>query len=384
MEPLIETVHYGDKTLTLIGTNHASPTSAQVVTETIEKLQPDTVCVELDENRYHNRQNKKGWEETDIVKVIRDHKVVLFLVQLFYGAFQKKMAKKMDAPAAGGDMQAGLDAAAKIGAHLELIDRDIQVTFKKMWRSLSVLGKIRLPFMAMDGIDDEKLDEDKLEDFYQSDLVDTTFLSLKESLPGPYAELITNRDSYLSMKIKNAPGKNIVAVVGQAHLPGIIENLPQDFDLVAMDTIPPKKWTSKLLGYLVPAVIVGLIAWSFVAGADTGFQQLSIWLLWNSGLAALFTLLSLGHPLSVLVAFVTAPIGTLSPVMAVGFFVALTEAWVRKPRVKDFQDIQEDILHVKTFMQNRALRILLLFITSSLGGALGNLIGGLQIIRNLF
>lgn len=384
MEPEIKTVTYHDKTITLIGTNHASPESASVVTETIERLQPETVCIELDENRYQNRMNKKNWEETDIIKIIREHKVVLFLVQLFYGAFQKRMAKKMNAPAAGGDMQAGLDTAGKIGAKIELVDRDIQVTFKKMWRSLSFLGKIRLPFMAMDGIDDEKLDEDKLEDFYQSDLVDTTFLSLKESLPGPYAELITNRDSYLSMKIKNAPGKNIVAVVGQAHLAGIVEKLPQEFDLVTMDTIPPKKWTSRLLGYLVPAIIVGLIAWSFVAGADTGFQQLSIWILWNSGLAALFTLISMGHPLSILVAFVTAPIGTLSPVMAVGFFVALTEAWVKKPRVKDFQNIQEDILHVKTFMHNRALHILLLFLTSSLGGALGNIIGGLQIIRNLF
>lgn len=384
MEPEVKTVTYGNKTITLVGTNHAAPDSPTIVKETIESIQPDTVCVELDPVRYENRMNQKRWEETDIVKIIRQHQAILFLVQLFYGAFQKKMAKKMHAPKAGGDMEQGIASAQAVGAQLELVDRDVQVTFKKMWRALSGWEKIRLPFMALDGIDDEKLDEDNLAAFYQSDLVDTTFLSLKESLPGPYEELITNRDSYLSMKIKNAPGKKIVAVVGRAHLDGIVEKFPQDFDLVAMDTIPPKKWTSKILSWLFPAILVGLLAWSFVAGFDHGMEQLSLWLLWNSSLAALFTALAWGHPLAILTAFVMAPIGTLSPVLAVGFFVALVEAWVRKPRVKDFQNIQEDILHVKSFMQNRALRILLLFFTSSLGGALGNIIGGLQVIKNLF
>lgn len=380
----VKKVSYQGKEIILVGTNHASPESPLKVKEIIEKEQPDTVCVELDERRYENRQNQARFEEMDIIQLIKSKQVILFLVQLFYGAFQKKMAKKMKAEKAGGDMDQAIKSCQDVGAHLALVDRDIQVTFKKMWRSLSFLEKIRLPFQAFDGIEDEKLTGENLEEFYQSDLVDTVFLSLKESLPGPFKELIDNRDSYLSMKIKNAPGKKIVAVVGAAHIPGIIKKLPQNFDLNEMDSLPPKKWTSQLISWLFPLALVALLAWSFVAGFEEGMQQLSVWLLWNSSLAALFTALSLAHPLTILVAFITAPIGTLSPVLAVGFFTAITEAWLKKPRVKDFQAMQEDVLHVKTFMKNRALKVMLLFFTSSLGGALGNIIGGLEIIHRLF
>ncbi|WP_071130570.1 TraB/GumN family protein [Enterococcus timonensis] len=384
MEELIERVNYQGKEIIIVGTNHAQASSAEVVKEVIAKELPETVCVELDEKRYAARSNQKNWEETDIIQIIRQKQTILFFVQLLYGALQKKMAQKMGSQKAGGDMEAALASAKEIGASIELVDRDIQVTFKKMWRSLSFWQKIRLPFMAFDSIDEEKLTGTTLEDFYESDLVDSTFLSLKEQLPGPYEELIENRDSYLSMKIKNAPGKKIVAVVGRAHVPGIIEKLPENIDLVAMDIIPKKKWTSKVINWIIPALLVGLVAWSFVASAETGWRQLSIWLLWNSGLAALFTAFTLPHPLTILVAFVTAPIGTLSPVLAVGFFTAISEAFLRKPRVKDFNHLQEDVLHVKSFYKNRALKILLIFFVSSLGGALGNFIGGLQMIRNLF
>lgn len=380
----VQKVTYEGKELILVGTNHALPTSPILVKQVIEEELPDTVCVELDEKRYENKIKEKNWEDTDIIQLIKEKKVVLFLVQLFYGALQKKLAKKNHSSKAGLDMSAAIESCEKIHAHLELVDRDIQVTFKKMWRSLSFLEKVKLPFMALEGIDEENLTKENLGEFSQSDLVDTAFLSLKESLPGPFEELVSNRDSYLSMKIKNAPGKKIVAVVGKAHVKGIMEKLTQDFDLTKMDELPKKKWTSKLLSWLFPLIIVGLIAFSFLSGAENGFNQLSAWLLSNSALAALFTALSLGHPLTILVAFLTAPIGTLSPVLAVGFFTAISEAWVRKPRVKDFQNMQEDIFHVKTFMKNRALKILLIFFTSSLGGALGNLIGSLQIIRHLF
>ncbi|CAD5903218.1 TraB/GumN family protein [Carnobacterium maltaromaticum] len=382
MNEEVRKVYFKGKELILIGTNHASIVSPILVRKTIENENPDTVCIELDETRYQNYLNENRWEDMDVVQVIKEKKVILLLAQLFYGALQKKMAKLMKSEKAGQDMSQAITSAQESGANIELVDRDIQITLKKMWNSLTFWQRLILPYHVLSSTDLEE--EQDLTVLYNSDVVDTAFLSLKEKLPGPYEELVTNRDSYLSMKIKNASGKKIVAVVGRAHLDGIIEKLDQDFDLNKMDTIPPKSWNSKLVSWIFPLLLISLLIWSFVIGFDNGIQQLSIWLLWNSGLAALFTALSLGHPLSILVAFVTAPIGTLSPVLAVGFFVSLTEAWVRKPRVKDFQNIPTDIEHVRTFFKNRALRILLLFVTASLGGMLGNIISGLQIVKNLF
>lgn len=382
MQEEIRKIVYNQKEIILVGTNHASVYSPILVKDVIENERPDTVCVELDEKRYENYLNENRWEDLDIVQVIKQKKAVLLLVQFFYIAFQKYLAKKMGSVEAGLDMKQTLLSAEEVGAELVLVDRDVQVTFKKMWRSLTFWQRFVLPYHVINAVDFEE--EDDFSELVNLDLVDTAFLSLKEKYPWPFKELVTNRDSYLSMKIKNSPGKKIVAVVGRAHLDGIESKLNQEFNLADMDSIPDKSLASKIGSWAFPSVLIGLLVWSFVVGFDNGIQQLSTWILWNSGLAALFTALSFGHPLSIIVAFITAPIGTLSPVLAVGFFVSLTEAWVRKPRVKDFQNIPSDIGHVKSFFQNRALRILLLFVTSSLGGAIGNVIGGLQIFKNIF
>ena len=88
--------------------------------------------------------------------------------------------------------------------------------------------------------------------------------------------------------------------------------------------------------------------------------------------------------MSVITAFVTAPIGTIHPILNVGMFVALVEAWRKKPTVKDMSDIFNDISHIKTIFKNRFLHIIALFFLSSMGGAIGNIIGGSQLIKNLF
>jgi pheromone shutdown protein TraB len=82
---------------------------------------------------------------------------------------------------------------------------------------------------------------------------------------------------------------------------------------------------------------------------STGIDQILSWIIWNGGLAALGTLLALGHPLSILVAFLISPVSSLSPLLAAGWFAGLTEALIRKPNVKDFESIAEDIHTLKGF-----------------------------------
>jgi len=96
------------------------------------------------------------------------------------------------------------------------------------------------------------------------------------------------------------------------------------------------------------------------------------WIMWNSGLAAVGALLAFSHPLTILVTFVTAPIGTLSPVLAVGFFAAICEATVRKPKVEDFENLPTDVTSIRGFWKNRVTRTILVFFLSSLGGMAGN------------
>ena len=98
------------------------------------------------------------------------------------------------------------------------------------------------------------------------------------------------------------------------------------------------------------------------------------WVLWNGSLAALGTLIARGHPLSILVSFLGAPIATLNPFIGVGLFSGVVEATIRKPRVTDAETLAEDAASIKGVFRNRVTRALLVFFLSSLGGAIGNFI----------
>ena len=90
--------------------------------------------------------------------------------------------------------------------------------------------------------------------------------------------------------------------------------------------------------------------------------------------AALGSALCLAHPLTILVSFVAAPIATLNPFVGVGLFAGLAEAFLRKPRVSDFESLAEDVTSFRGFYRNRITHILLVFFISSIGGMIGNFI----------
>ncbi len=50
----------------LVGTAHISQDSVDTVIRTIDDILPDTVCVELDHQRYQSLINKKGWESLNL------------------------------------------------------------------------------------------------------------------------------------------------------------------------------------------------------------------------------------------------------------------------------------------------------------------------------
>ncbi len=61
----------------------------------------------------------------------------------------------------------------------------------------------------------------------------------------------------------------------------------------------------------------------------------------------------------------------------------IVEATLRKPKVRDFQTMDEDIKSLKKIYKNRVLRVFLVFVLASLGGMIGNFVGGLEMFRHL-
>ena len=103
--------------------------------------------------------------------------------------------------------------------------------------------------------------------------------------------------------------------------------------------------------------------------------MLWLWVLVNGTLSAAGALLALAHPLTIVLSFLAAPLTSLNPTIGVGIVAGLLEAVLRKPRVKDFESLHEDIASIKGFYRNRFTHILLVFFLSSIGSSIGTFIG---------
>lgn len=385
MEENITRLQYEGKEIILLATAHVSKESAELVKQVVAEEKPDSICVELDEGRYQSLENPQAWENTDVVKVIKSKRVGFLLANLALSSYQRKMAEKLGTNV-GQEMIQGIACAKETGAELVLADRNIQTTFLRIWRKLGFIEKIKLLtslFISFDDDDAEITDED-LKEMLKEDMLESVLSDMRKEFPKIGEILISERDQYLAAKIKEAAGPKVVAVLGGAHVPGVREEIYKTQDLEKITEVPKKSPVAKYVGWAIPLLIIGLILYGFLTNLQTGMQQLTSWVLWNGALAALFTAIMLGHPLSILTSFLVAPISSLNPFIACGWFTGLVEAYLRKPTVHDVNQIQTDIFSIKGFFKNRFLRILMVVIMANIGSTIGTFVAGLDIIKSLF
>ncbi|AFQ43235.1 TraB/GumN family protein [Desulfosporosinus meridiei] len=371
---------YG-KEFILIGTAHVSKQSAELVKEVIEAERPDSVCIELDEPRYQTIVEGNKWKETDIFKIIKEKKATLLLINLVISSFQKRLAKQFGINA-GQEMIQGAESAKEIGANLVLADRNIQITFSRIWQGVGFWGKVKLLSGIFFSIfDDEDISEEDLEKMKSQDMLNSILNEFTVSFPKLKLPLIDERDQYLAQKIKDAPGSKVVAVLGAAHVPGIKEELKREHDLAKLSEVPAKSKTLKIIGWSIPLLILAVMVYTFIANPAAGIQQTISWVLWTGSFAALGTALAFGHPLTILTSFVVAPITTLHPLIAAGWFAGIVQAYLRRPSVRDFENLSEDVFSLKGFWNNKVTRILIIVTLANLGGSIGTIVGGADVVR---
>ena len=136
------------KEILLVGTAHVSKDSAREVKELIEQEKPDSVCVELCSARYNSINNRSKWKNMDIITIIKQKKALLLLVNLILSSFQKRLARQLGINP-GQEMIQAIASAKEVNAHLVLADRDIQVTFTRIWKKLNLWEKMRIVFMLI-------------------------------------------------------------------------------------------------------------------------------------------------------------------------------------------------------------------------------------------
>lgn len=382
MNENIVKIDYKDKEIYLVKTAHISKSSVQDVEDCINEVNPDSICIELDKDRYNKLTQPEKWRDTDIVKVIKDKQVGFLLVNVILSSFQKRMAKTMDS-STGAEMMAGIRLSKERNCNLVLADRSVKTTFARIWQKLSSKEKFHLLTSSIESLfDDEEISEADLEKLKEADALEAALLDISKEFPTVKEVLVDERDKYLCEKIRTAPGKKVVAIIGAAHSLGIGKYINEKINCKELDTVEKKKVSvSSVAKWLISLALIGIVLYTIITNRNTGIAQLKSWIIWHGCLSALGVIVALGHPLSILTAFVAAPITALNPLLASGWFAGIVEATIRKPKVKDFEDLASDTATLKGFWKNKVTRTLFVVIFANLFSTLGTFIAGIDIVK---
>lgn len=382
----VHVVKIQDKTVLLIGTAHISQQSVELVQEVISQENADCVCIELDDKRYHSLSQKKQWQSLDLKTIIKKKQLATLMASMLMASYQKRLGGQLGIKP-GAELLAAANSAKERQIPISLCDRDIRITLRRAWKSTSFFKKGYLVSSLFASLfDNTEVSEEKLQELKQKDVLTELMDELGDTFPDLKRVLIDERDVYLAEKIKNSPGKRLVAVVGAGHVAGLVEMIQLDNSqkLEEITSIPPVSRTWKTVGWAIPLLILAsLVTIGVKKGAAVAGANLLFWVLANGIPCAIGALLAFAHPATILSAFLAAPVTSLTPVIGAGYVTAFVQVMVNPPVVKEFEHVGEDISTFTGWWKNRLLRVFLVFFLTGLGSAVGTWVGGYEIFKNL-
>ena len=388
---LLREVQLGNTTVTLLGTAHISRSSAEQVAAELDSKAYQAVAVELCPSRFEALTNPDRLAQLDLMQVLRQGKASMVMANLARAAYQQRLGEQLGIEP-GAEMRMAVTQAEVHDLPVVLIDREIGITLKRTAGNLSWWRRAIL-FTGLIGslVSREEVSEEDIEHLKEGDVLETTFAEFAHDRDDLFQPLIAERDRYMAAKLRQAahehPGRPILAVVGAGHLNGIANHLEDPEDPAAtlsqLDAIPVKARWPKFIPWLIVALVMTGFYLGFTRNPDLGWQLVRDWVVINGGLSALGALLAAAHPLTVITAFVAAPITSLNPTIGAGMVTAAAELWLRKPRVADFANLRHDTTRLRGWWHNRVSRTLLVFLLSTLGSAAGTYIAGFLIYDRL-
>ena len=375
---------------TLLGTAHVSRASVDAVRAAIAGGDYDTIAVELDPNRAAALTDPDALGKLDLVKVLREGKAAHFAANLALAAYQRRLAEQLGIEP-GAELKAAVEDARARNLRMELIDRDIGLTFRRASERLGWWGRAKLAGgLAMALVADEEVAGDEIEKLKQGDLLEASFGEFAAGSPALYDAVIAERDQYMAARLRESatPGANVLAVVGAGHLQGLAKHLREDAGAPAairatLETTrqkPKVPWFTLVL----TALLVGGVAWGVAhGGLAVGADLLLQWIAVTAAGAVLGALCAGGHPLSILAGAAVAPFKPFRPAIPPGAVAGLVEARLRKPTYADFLALRDDVRTVRGWYRNRVARVLLVFLLTNLGTILGEWIGIARIVHRM-
>ena len=381
---MLENEEVEKKEVIIVGTAHVSKKSIEEVEEIIEKTKPDAVAVELCSKRYQSLVQEKQ-QEIPIVDVIKKGEAPLLLFQLMMSYFQRKIGEEYGVKP-GAEMLAAINKAREIGADVLLIDRDIGITFKRFWNSLSFFEKLKLIFHLLRSLLFGK-DEMEVDEMLKEDVLEALVEEFRKISPSAAKILIDERDKIMAFNIISALKKydKIVVVVGAGHKKGtekILSSKKMDVDIAKLLEVKEKRFNlTKIFGYGITLFVILLFGFILInLNSNALITAFLYWFLINGCLAALGAFLARGHPLSIIAAFLSAWLTSLNPAIAAGWISGIVEAWIRKPTSKDLQEITK-ANSFKELLENKLFRVLLVAALTNVGSGVGTFLGIYYVVK---
>ncbi|MEP7184670.1 MAG: TraB/GumN family protein [Rhodanobacter sp.] len=391
----IEHVHRDGVEYVVLGTAHVSRSSMEAVDALLASEHFDAVAVELCDSRAQSMRDPDAFKQMDLFKVIRQGKAGMVAASLVLSTFQKRLADQSGIEP-GAEMKAAMLGAEQRQLPLWLIDREVGTTLKRAWRSVGVWQRFGLLGGLLASVfDREDIEPGEIEKLKQGDLLESAFSEFAAESKPLYDSLIGERDAFMAARLREEAARSVteeprrvLVVIGAGHMKGLCELLRKQQDdpgskVAELAAAPPKASWPKWIAIFLVLLVFAAIAWAFHRNAALGAQALTAWVLFTGGFAALGALIAGGHPLSIVAAFIAAPIKPFRPGIPAGGISAMTEAWVRRPRVGDFDTLRDDIVHWTGWWKNRVARTLLNFFLVTVGTIIGEYSAGIHIFKSL-
>ncbi|WP_114241140.1 TraB/GumN family protein [Dyella sp. C9] len=380
----------------VLGTAHVSRASVDAVQALLELEPFDAVAVELCDSRAQGMRDPDAFKQMDLFQVIRQGKAGMVAASLVLSSFQKRLAEQYGIQP-GAEMKAGMDGAEQRGLPLWLVDREVGTTLRRAWHSVGFWQRFGLLGGLIASVfERQEIEESEIEKLKQGDMLESAFSEFATNSAPLYRALIAERDSYMAARLREqaaqagySEGRRVLVVIGAGHLKGLCEQLrtqqgDPSAETAVLAAMPPKaRWPKWLAIGLVLAVFVA-IGFAFHRDTSLGAAAVRDWVLYTGGLSALGAVIAGAHPLSILAAFIAGPIKPFRPGIPSGGISAMVEAWVRRPRVADFETLRDDIGHWRGWWKNRVARTLLNFFLVSFGTIIGEYTAGIHIFKSLF
>ncbi|HSE13531.1 MAG TPA: TraB/GumN family protein [Rudaea sp.] len=377
---------------TILGTAHVSRASVAAVRALMQDEAFDAIAVELCDSRYRAMRDPEAWRNLDLLQVIRQGKAGMVAANLALSAYQRRLAEQFGIEP-GAEMKAAADLAHEHKLPLWLIDREVGVTLKRAYRGVRFRDRIGiLSGLIASVFERGDIAEAEIEKLKEGDVLQSAFAEFAQQSESLYRSLIGERDSYMTAKLREhaheQPVRRVLVVIGAGHLAGIERELGTQQEnpvslAAALQTPPPASRWPKWIGLGILALIIGAIAYAFTRGVGLGALAVRDWILFTGCCAALGALLGGGHILSIVTAFVVAPLKPFRPLVPSGAFSAAAEMWLHRPRVADFESLRDDVLHWHGWWRNRVSRTLLVFMFTNLGMIIGEYLAGIRILHRL-